>query len=297
MDTVFSSQLQRLRKEHNVTQETLAAHLGVSPQAVSKWENGSYPDGDLLPKIADFFGVSIDYLYGRAKEDASVVQQIIDELQKSFQSSENSEKLFFEQAMKYAWAIQTASWAANKYYYDRPELNVTDSITVSELSSKEGFSYMRLNKDLEYYFLVKQPKEGFAKRLRITDEMAELFAFLGDKSNLKILHYMLSLNWKEAVRAKTIAKLINIPVEKAEKALDFLCKFNGMFTKGSIINEDNKSENIYQSSPVKAVAPIMLMICADMMTTSPSSYQNQVGWNDEAWLRREDLSFLKNNEG
>ncbi len=297
MDTVFSSQLQRLRKEHNVTQETLAAHLGVSPQAVSKWENGSYPDGDLLPKIADFFGVSIDYLYGRAKEDASVVQQIIDELQKSFQSSENSEKLFFEQAMKYVWAIQTASWAANKYYYDRPELNVTDSITVSELSSKEGFSYMRLNKDLEYYFLVKQPKEGFAKRLRITDEMAELFAFLGDKSNLKILHYMLSLNWKEAVRAKTIAKLINIPVEKAEKALDFLCKFNGMFTKGSIINEDNKSENIYQSSPVKAVAPIMLMICADMMTTSPSSYQNQVGWNDEAWLRREDLSFLKNNEG
>lgn len=235
MDTVFSSQLQRLRKEHNVTQETLAAHLGVSPQAVSKWENGSYPDGDLLPKIADFFGVSIDYLYGRAKEDASVVQQIIDELQKSFQSSENSEKLFFEQAMKYVWAIQTASWAANKYYYDRPELNVTDSITVSELSSKEGFSYMRLNKDLEYYFLVKQPKEGFAKRLRITDEMAELFAFLGDKTNLKILQYMLSLNWKEAVRAKTIAKLINIPVEKAEKALDFLCKFNGMFTKGSII--------------------------------------------------------------
>lgn len=191
MDTVFSSQLQRLRKEHNVTQETLAAYLGVSPQAVSKWENGSYPDGDLLPKIADFFGVSIDYLYGRAKEDASVVQQIIDELQKSFQSSENSEKLFFEQAMKYVWAIQTASWAANKYYYDRPELNVTDSITVSELSSKEGFSYMRLNKDLEYYFLVKQPKEGFAKRLRITDEMAELFAFLGDKSNLKILHYTL----------------------------------------------------------------------------------------------------------
>lgn len=297
MHTVFSSQLQRLRKEHNVTQETLAAHLGVSPQAVSKWENGSYPDGDLLPKIADFFGVSIDYLYGRAKEDASVVQQIIDELQKSFQSSKNSEKLFFEQAMKYVWAIQTASWAANKYYYDRPELNVTDSITVSELSSKEGFSYMRLNKDLEYYFLVKQPKEGFAKRLGITDEMAELFAFLGDKTNLKILQYMLSLNWKEAVRAKTIAKLINIPVEKAEKALDFLCKFNGMFTKGSIINEDNKSENIYQSSPVKAVAPIMLMICADMMITSPSSYQNQVGWNDEAWYRREELLFLKNNEG
>ena len=106
MDTVFSAQLQRLRKERNVTQETLAAHLGVSPQAVSKWENGSYPDGDLLPKIADFFGVSIDYLYGRAKEDASTVQQIMDELQDIMKDQSKGEKAFFEQMMKYAWAIQ-----------------------------------------------------------------------------------------------------------------------------------------------------------------------------------------------
>ena len=87
------------------------------------------------------------------------------------------------------------------------------------------------------------------------------------------------------------------PVEKAENALDFLCKFNGMFSKGSIINEDNKSENMYQASHIKAVAPIMLMICADMMITSPSSYQNQVGWTDEAWFKRDDLSFIKKSEG
>lgn len=79
--TTFSAQLQKLRKDRKVTQEQLAAHLGVSSQAVSKWENGSYPDGDLLPKIADFFDVSIDYLYGRADRDVPVTQQIINELQ------------------------------------------------------------------------------------------------------------------------------------------------------------------------------------------------------------------------
>lgn len=62
---------------------------------------------------------------------------------------------------------------------------------------------------------------------------------------------------------------------------------------GSIINEDNKSDSIYRTSSVLAVAPIMIMICADMMISSPSSYQNQIVWNDEAWFKREDFSFLK----
>lgn len=104
---------------------------------------------------------------------------------------------------------------------------------------------------------------------------------------------MLTLKWQEAVRAKTVAKLLDIPVEKAEKSLDFLCKFNGTFSKGSIINEDNKSDSIYRTSSVLTVAPIMIIICADMMISSPSSYQNQISWDDEAWFKREDLSFLK----
>ncbi len=108
---------------------------------------------------------------------------------------------------------------------------------------------------------------------------------------------MLTFKWQEAVRAKTIAKLLDIPTEKVEKALDYLCNFNGMFTKGSIINEDNKGENMYQSSLVKAVAPIMLMICADMMINPPNGYQSQVGWSDEAWFKRDDLSFLEKNKG
>ncbi|MBQ2725586.1 MAG: helix-turn-helix transcriptional regulator [Clostridia bacterium] len=53
-----------LRKSRGITQEQLAAELSISPQAVSKWEtNASQPDIQLLPLIADYFGVSIDYLF------------------------------------------------------------------------------------------------------------------------------------------------------------------------------------------------------------------------------------------
>ena len=55
-----------LRKQHNITQEALAQQLGVTNQAVSKWESDiCCPDVTLLPKIADIFDVSMDTLFGR----------------------------------------------------------------------------------------------------------------------------------------------------------------------------------------------------------------------------------------
>jgi len=54
-----------LRKEKKITQAQLAEKLGVSEQAVSKWENNQCaPDVSLFPIIANYFGVSIDRLFG-----------------------------------------------------------------------------------------------------------------------------------------------------------------------------------------------------------------------------------------
>ena len=66
---IVGKQIAKLRKEKGVKQEELANDVGVSTQAVSKWENGGVPDIELLPKIADFFSVSIDYLFGRQITD------------------------------------------------------------------------------------------------------------------------------------------------------------------------------------------------------------------------------------
>lgn len=57
--------IKRLRIENNITQDTLANALGVTPQAISRWESeGGYPDIELLPSLADFFAVSTDELLG-----------------------------------------------------------------------------------------------------------------------------------------------------------------------------------------------------------------------------------------
>jgi len=57
--------ISELRKTKASTQEELANAVGVSAQAVSKWENGGTPDIELLPAIADFFDIPVDRLFGR----------------------------------------------------------------------------------------------------------------------------------------------------------------------------------------------------------------------------------------
>ena len=58
-----------LRKQKGIKQEELAAELGVTAAAVSKWENGyTLPDILMLCALADFFDVTTDYLLGRDKK-------------------------------------------------------------------------------------------------------------------------------------------------------------------------------------------------------------------------------------
>ena len=65
MSITINEQIAALRKQRGVSQTELGAALGVSSQAVSKWENGmSCPDIMLLPSIAAYFDVTIDELLG-----------------------------------------------------------------------------------------------------------------------------------------------------------------------------------------------------------------------------------------
>ena len=65
----MGKEIRRLRTDRGLTQEALASALHVTAQTVSKWECGtSFPDVQLLPEIAVFFGVSIDRLFAMTPE-------------------------------------------------------------------------------------------------------------------------------------------------------------------------------------------------------------------------------------
>ena len=65
----IGKQIKQLRQKRGITQDAMAQHLGLTPQAISKWERGvATPDIVLLPDISAYFGVTIDELFSLSDE-------------------------------------------------------------------------------------------------------------------------------------------------------------------------------------------------------------------------------------
>jgi len=79
MEITIGKNIKDLRKRDNRTQEDLATALGVTCQAISRWEaGGGYPDMGLIPAIANYFHVSIDELFGYHGDREAQIQAIVD---------------------------------------------------------------------------------------------------------------------------------------------------------------------------------------------------------------------------
>ena len=71
--------IRELRRRDGRTQENIAEALGVTAQAVSRWESGgSYPDMEMIPAIANYFHVSIDELFGYHDEREEKIRTILE---------------------------------------------------------------------------------------------------------------------------------------------------------------------------------------------------------------------------
>ena len=82
-----------MRKSKNISQEKLAEYLGVSYQAVSKWENGvTYPDILLLPDIARYYGITVDELLQVEQIDADkYFEEVCSNAEKLFRDGKRAE--------------------------------------------------------------------------------------------------------------------------------------------------------------------------------------------------------------
>ena len=159
----ISNNIADLRKKKGITQEQLAIALNISPQAVSKWEtNTSQPDTQMLPLIAKYFEVSIDYLfYG----DEYAYNDIYDKVwHKVAAFDQQSKEAYYEALTIFSYAHRGVSrW----YRTDRLPIMCDEPIHFSNenglsLLSGKGFGAI-LTRD--FFENINQQTVEFAQRL------------------------------------------------------------------------------------------------------------------------------------
>ena len=221
-----------LRKERGITQEQLGQLVGVSAQAVSKWEKGGMPDAELLPAIADRLGVTIDTLFGRGREKQEDIKITVNHWLRSMPESQRMDAFFRMLAANFcsfSLSLQTFGLPDWLDFLPTKASMIPDPTTPgghtvwvrSRIVSDEGLLLGVLAEDMPLFMLLPEPPDGYEAHFASDEEYRQLFAALLVPGSMEILR---TLHRRKRGRLSTgaIAKSAGLPPEEAQKALQAL---------------------------------------------------------------------------
>ncbi len=261
---VIGRNIAALRKEKGVTQEQLAKYVGISPQAVSKWENGGVPDTELLTKIADYFGTSIDALFGRDVSNYSTIEQALVK-----RMMELPRELRFEEAMEFCWMMQQALFGMKPIGSMSDYRNSYDKAYQRYASVRDdaGYTLMGVGNQMSYFFLAPETEDKDAALLEDIDYVS-LFKDLSDKA---VFDALVLLNKREQNKAFTpnlLVKRLDITFEKAQEVINVIKKYGMIRT--ITIEMDDSTQEVY--SFLAEPSFCAMLIFAREMISQPNSY-------------------------
>ena len=255
-----------LRKEKGITQEALAEIVGVTGQAVSKWESGGSPDTPLLPVIADYFGVSVDRLFGRKTQDYKELKKEVAEFIGSLPDFETKLKKVFD----FCWAMEMAMMGVPD---DETPMSVDEVWNNGEYNGhsqmilEEGIMSLNIDESLRYFLIMPEPEKGWCKRIYFKDEYLQLFSLLADEDALKTVFFLYGREGKPFT-PRLLERELNLPIEKAENILDKLECYKLINRKE--IELDDELRTTYEFNPNFSFIPFMTF--AEEFINRPNSF-------------------------
>ena len=192
MQLDLGNNIRQLRRRDKRTQEQLAEALGVTSQAVSRWESGgSYPDMNLIPSIANFFGVSIDELFGYEWERSHRIDALAAEIDRMNQLNSGHDVCISECIALARSALVEfpgnerlmlclASALYKAAYVRYGECHLIDEEGYSVYDVEKHKTYEEWLEAIPLYEKVLQTLPRGKLRDRATEELAQLYLNLGD---------------------------------------------------------------------------------------------------------------------
>jgi len=257
-----------LRKQKGITQETLAEVVGVSGQAVSKWESGGSPDIELLQPIADYFNVSIDRLFGRTSHNfANVEANIVEYINQSPKTEERMRRAF-----ELCWTIEFGMFGRLE---NAPDMNKTWGSHSSVLCSS-GITSLNMREAQRYFLIMPQPEAGWGKTFYYTDEYRDMLTALSDEETLKAVFFLYARDAEKAFTPTLLETHLGIKPEKAMIILEWLKKHKLASTTEIELDDDIKV--VYNFKPNPSFLPFLAFL-GEMIRRPNSFYCHQGGLN------------------
>ncbi|MBQ2278004.1 MAG: helix-turn-helix domain-containing protein [Clostridia bacterium] len=240
MDTTpLGATIARLRRERQIKQEELANFVGVSVQAVSKWENGGMPDTDLLPKIADFFHVSIDTLFDRDVIATGSLWNTIFEAVHSVPAKEETDKVMDICALLVnALSTDDPNEAPNELVLDEE----TQAVLLS-VRNGQGVSVAHKSTLSSYFFHLPPFSDTDAALFRNKNYPA-LFRDLADEDFFKAIRFLMTRDSHRSFTPKLLIKQLGFGEETAENVLNKLLDYH--LLEKEIIEMDDEEMVMYK---------------------------------------------------
>lgn len=241
-DQLIGIQISKFRKAAGMTQEELGEAVGISGQAVSRWECGGAPDIALLPAIADKLGVTIDALFGRDGSERADIEALVGGWLRSVPNKERLDRLC------------RLVWSSVKYLLDDglgiPEMGYLETchpdmgdglnrLMLSQVRTADGIMLDIHAEDLSFVTLWPEPKEGYAAWLAPKEEYRRLFEILSRQGCLELLEY-LHCRKRSYFVAEAAAKQLEMSCEtvegllKALEELQILCSMELVLADGEV---------------------------------------------------------------
>ncbi len=239
----LSANIKRLRLEKDMTQEQLATKLGVSAQAVSKWETSeTYPDGALLIPLANELEVSLDELFGN---NSVTMADISSKIVKLIHNTEATER--FNVARDIGWQIERGLFNCRMEIEKKYDPNeIKNQKNASYILDDNGFTIVSNGKE-PFFSVFPQPAEGYGHFLNDNDDLQKIFTALSHTDTMNALIYLYHKNENYVFESSVLAKDCDIPNDKIESVLADLLLLKIMWKQDLTINGEERT--LYYSKP------------------------------------------------
>ena len=192
MQLDLGKKIRELRQRDGRTQETLAEAIGVTSQAVSRWEaSGGYPDMEMIPSLAHYFGVSIDELFGYNNERSKKINELAEAIE-HMNSQNNGVNINIDECILKArdaliefpgnekLMLCLASVLYNAGYVRHGEHHLTDDEGYDVMDTEKHRSYPEWREAISLYEKLLKTMEDGASRQRVIRELTQLYLNTGE---------------------------------------------------------------------------------------------------------------------